>query len=49
MRALNTGINWMANLDYLRQPLAQELEIGLGLAIWAGLVFVVVHFGGIAT
>ncbi len=53
MRIVNARIHWVGNLDrllaaYLRQPLAQEIEIGVGAAIWAGLVFVVVHFGGLA-
>jgi hypothetical protein len=50
MRAVNAHIHWMGSIDrlvaiYLRRPLAQEIEIGLGAAVWAGLVFVVVHFG----
>jgi hypothetical protein len=54
MRTLNAHIHWPEKLDrllaaYLRQPLAQEIEIGVGAAVWAGLVFVVVHFGGLTT
>jgi len=52
MRTMNAHIHWAGNLDrlllaYRRQPLAQEIEIGVGAAVWAGLVFVVVHFGGV--
>lgn len=52
MRTVNTHIHWVGNLDrllaaYLRQPLAQEIEIGVGAVIWVGLVFVVVHFSGL--
>lgn len=28
----------------LRRPKSTEIEIGLGVIVWAGLVFVVVHF-----
>jgi hypothetical protein len=54
MRAVNAHIHAMRNFDHLiatfpRQLLSREIEIGLGIAIWAGLVFVVVHFGGLAT
>ena len=51
--AVNAQIHRTGNFErllaaYLRQPLAQEIEIGLGVAVWLGLVFVVVHFGGLA-
>lgn len=47
MRSLNVYIHWATGLEFLRQPLAQEIEIGLGVSVWIGLVFVVVHFGGL--
>jgi hypothetical protein len=52
MRTVNAHIHWTGNLDrllaaFLRQPLAQEIEIGVGAVVWAGIVFVVVHFGGL--
>ena len=54
MRIVSAHIHWAGKLDRLlaaclRQPLAQEIEIGVGAAIWMGLVFVVVHFGGLMT
>ena len=53
MRAMHWGIRWMLDTDrpitsYLKLPVAKEIEIGLGVAIWAGLVFMVVHVGGVA-
>ncbi len=53
MRSLNAHLHRLGNFDRLfvvclRQPLVCEIEIGVGAAIWAGLVFVVVHFGGTA-
>ncbi|HTT99137.1 MAG TPA: hypothetical protein VMF58_13895 [Rhizomicrobium sp.] len=46
MRVLNAHLHWMMSFD-LRQPLAREVEIALAAAVWAGLVFVVVHFGAL--
>jgi hypothetical protein len=46
MRTLKAHFHWMMRLD-LRQHFAREIEIGVGAAVWAGLVFVVVHFGGL--
>ena len=51
MRAMHWEIQWRLNLDrpivgFLQLPVAKEIEIGLGVAIWTGLVFVIVHFGG---
>jgi hypothetical protein len=47
MRTLNAHIHWMMSAGHFRRPLAQEIEIGMGVAVWVGLVFVVVHFGGL--
>lgn len=51
MRAMHWGIHWVLDADrpissYLKLPVAKEIEIGLGVAVWAGLVFMVVHAGG---
>lgn len=52
MRAMHWGIHWMFDTDrlitsYRKLPVAREIEIGVGVAVWAGLVFMVVHLGGV--
>jgi len=52
MRAMHWGVQRMPIVDpsiisFLKLAVAKEIEIGLGIAVWSGLVFVIVHFGGL--
>ncbi|MEI9931606.1 MAG: hypothetical protein WDM89_13975 [Rhizomicrobium sp.] len=51
MRASNWGIHWIRGTDGSLTDRfgilnAKAVEIGIGAAFWAGLIFVVVHFAG---
>jgi hypothetical protein len=48
MRALHWNMHWPSEAElanFLRRLRSNDIEIGLGTAVWAGLIFVVVHFG----
>ena len=49
MRALHRNMHWPNETEianYLRRLGAKDIEIGPGATVWAGLIFMVVHFGG---
>lgn len=49
MRTLHWSIHWPSEIEianYLHRLRSNDIEIGLGAAVWVGLIFVVVHFGG---
>jgi hypothetical protein len=49
MRAIHLKLHWPSEAEiasYLRRLGSQDVEIGVGTAAWAGLIFAIVHFGG---
>jgi hypothetical protein len=49
MRAIHLKLHWPSEAEfasYLRRLVSPDIEIGVGVAAWAGLIFAVVHFGG---
>jgi len=48
MRAIYLKLHWPSEAeiaDCLRRLGSKDIEIGLGATAWAGLIFMIVHFG----
>ena len=49
MRAMHWNLHWPSDAEiasFLRRLGSQDIEIGVGAAAWAGLIFAIVHHGG---
>ena len=49
MRAIHWNLHWPSETEiasYLQRLVSKDIEIGVGAAAWAGLIFVIVHHGG---
>jgi len=49
MRAIHWNLHWPSEAEIascFRRLVSKDMEIGVGAAAWAGLIFTIVHFGG---
>ena len=49
MPTIHLKLHWPSEAEfagYLRRLVSKDIEIGVGAAAWAGLIFAVVHYGG---